>query len=85
MFGQRECDYFEWTDEDALGTEANIVSILLNQLHMKEKKILKLEKKNGKLKAENKSLKCMKKFMIWLCLMGLFVMYTGVEIKLVLL
>ena len=45
---------------------------------MKEKKILKLEKKNGKLKAENKSLKRMNFFMIWLCLMGfVFYVYWG--------
>ena len=42
---------------------------------MEENEILKLEKKNGKLKADNESLKRMKKFMIWLCLMG-FVCYV---------
>ena len=42
---------------------------------MKEKEILKLEKKNGKLKAENERLKLMKKYVIWLCLMG-FVWYV---------
>ena len=74
-FGQRECDYFEWANEDALGTESNMVNALLNQLRMKEKKILKLEKKNEKLKAENESLKRMKKCVIFLCLMS-FVCYV---------
>ena len=41
---------------------------------MKENEILKLEKKNGKLKAENERLKLMKKCVICLCLMG-FVCY----------
>ena len=51
------------------------MNALLNQLHMKEKEILKLEKKNGKLKEKNERLKLMKKCVIWLCLMG-FVWYV---------
>ena len=42
--GHKECEYFEWANEEELGTEMNTVNALLKELRMKEKKILKIEK-----------------------------------------
>ena len=69
--GQRECEFFEWANDEALGTEMTIVIALLNQLSMKEKDIVKLEKKNRKLKLEIESLIRVKKLLIWLMLIGI--------------
>ena len=55
----------------------NTVTTLSKELRIKEKKILKIEKKNRILKLEIERLKRIKNLLIWLLLMGCFCMYVG--------
>lgn len=69
--GQRECEFFEWANEEALGTEMNTMIALMKQLNMKEKDIEKLENKNRKLKLEIERLIRVKNLLIWLIGIGI--------------
>ena len=62
--GQRCCEFFEWTDED--DTKRRISNTILKQLEVKEKEVMKLERKIARMKIEIRSLNRTKNVLIYL-------------------